>query len=487
MVRGLEAWNIDQFAARTNRPDIIIERLGFGDRSVILHFRNRYHRRLARLDMTEDDLVNEYRVPRAEILRSDQTGKHVTMNLSFADDARELKSYQIYVNDVPLFGPVGKRLSSMNRKLTETVELTTGGNKIEVSCLNSAGAEAFRAVTYATYDEPVKGILYFVGFGVSQYKNRDFDLRYGHKDVLDLAALFGRTPGKTSRSDSPTSDREGGDPAREAVIKAFTNKDVTTSSVRAAGEILEKTTVDDTVVLFISGHGVHDTDTYATYYFLTHEADLDDLPRTAIDFETLEKLLHGISARKKLFLLDTCGSGELDPESNRRALAAGGEKKAVWPRLPRTERGLRKREDTADSDAKRGSGGENSATASAEANAAAKGRIGVRTYLQDKDRYIYNDLVRRSGAIVFSSCRGDEVSYETVEYENGLFTEYVIKAIEGAGDADRDGIVSTDELQDYVRRVVSEQTANKPRVYPIPQHPTVDRDNIYQKFGFEVR
>ncbi len=487
MVRGLEAWNIDQFAARTNRPDIIIERLGFGDRNVILHFHNRYLRRLARLGMTEDDLVNEYRVPRVEILRSDQTGKHITMNLGFTDDTRELKSYQIYVNDVPLFGAVGKRLSDMNRKLTETVELTTGENKIEASCLNSAGAEAFRAVTYATYDEPAQGILYFVGFGVSQYKNRDFDLRYGHKDVLDLAALFGKTPGRTPGSDSRTSDRKGGDLAREAVIKTFINKDVTTSSVRAAKEILEKTTVDDTVVLFISGHGIHDTDTYATYYFLTHEADLDDLSSTAIDFESLEKLLHGIPARKKLFLLDTCGSGELDPQSNRRALLAGGESKGIWARLPRTERGLRKRDDAMDSDAERGSGGDLSGTASAEAHGAAKGWIRIRTYLQDKDRYIYNDLVRRSGAIIFSSCRGDEVSYETVEYENGLFTEYVIKAIEGAGDADRDGIVSTDELQDYVRRVVSEETANQPRVYPIPQHPTVDRDNIYQKFGFEVR
>ena len=34
---------------------------------------------------------------------------------------------------------------------------------------------------------------------------------------------------------------------------------------------------DDTFVLFVAGHGVHDTDAEETYYFLTHEADLKNL------------------------------------------------------------------------------------------------------------------------------------------------------------------------------------------------------------------
>jgi hypothetical protein len=144
------------------------------------------------------------------------------------------------------------------------------------------------------------------------------------------------------------------------------------------------------------------------------------------------------------------------------------------------ERGLTKLDNKTDPDVGRGGGGD-------ESKVLSPGNLGIRTYLQEKDRYIYNDLVRRSGSIVFSSCRGDEVSYETVEYENGLFTEYVVKAIDGAGDADRDGIVTTDELQDYVRSIVAEETGKQPLLYPIPQHPTVDRDNIYQKFGFEVR
>jgi hypothetical protein len=37
--------------------------------------------------------------------------------------------------------------------------------------------------------------------------------------------------------------------------------------------------------------------------------------------------------------------------------------------------------------------------------------------------------------------------------------------------------ITVDELREYVSRVVAESTNDL-------QHPTVDRDNLYQKFGF---
>ena len=47
-------------------------------------------------------------------------------------------------------------------------------------------------------------------------------------------------------------------------------------------------------------------------------------------------------------------------------------------------------------------------------------------------------------------------------------------------DNDNNGIVSTDELREYVSTQVAKASNNL-------QHPTVDRDNIYQKFGFGVK
>ncbi len=113
-------------------------------------------------------------------------------------------------------------------------------------------------------------------------------------------------------------------------------------------------------------------------------------------------------------------------------------------------------------------------------------RTGIRAYLNNKNRYIYNDLVRRTGAIVFSSCQGNEVSYENAKYENGIFTEYIIRALNGEGDINNDGYVTTEEIQQYVSSKVSNETKENALLYPLPQHPTVDRDNIQISFGFKL-
>mgnify|MGYP006287805395 CR=1 FL=1 len=443
MVRGMEPWNIDQFAARNNRPDLILEKLPNADPELIDHYYSQYRRRLRRLGLTEADLGDNYHVPETEILDTRQYGKNLTLNLSFSDSREKLKSYNIYINDVPLFGAYGKKLRGSTRKLSETVELSSGENKIEVSCMNNTGTESFRAVTYAEYDNRVEKNLYFIGFGVSEYQDSALNLRYADKDVQDLASTFSRA----------------GNQFTDVIIKTYTNEQVTRRNVQGVKNILQKASVDDTVVLFISGHGVHDHDEYATYYFLSHEADLDNLSQTAIDFEQLEDLLQGIPPRNKLFLMDTCGSGELEPEDIRHVAMIDKDSKGVWSRLPAFERGV--------------------AVQTQRDQAAG---TGARTYLQDKDRYIYNDLLRRSGAIVFSSCRGDEVSYESREYENGLFTEYIIRALIGEGDEDGNGVVSTEELRQFVENGVSAETEGDPLLYAIPQHPTVDRDNIYVEF-----
>jgi MYXO-CTERM domain-containing protein len=90
----------------------------------------------------------------------------------------------------------------------------------------------------------------------------------------------------------------------------------------------------------------------------------------------------------------------------------------------------------------------------------------------DRERYIYNDLARRTGTIVLSSSRGAEQSYELDELNNGVFTEEILIALtSGAADLDKDGLVSSEELRRHVARGVAARTSDK-------QHPTVDRDNL---------
>lgn len=103
-----------------------------------------------------------------------------------------------------------------------------------------------------------------------------------------------------------------------------------------------------------------------------------------------------------------------------------------------------------------------------------------RTFLLNRERFIFNDLVRRSGAIVLSSSRGDELSFESDALQNGMFTEQILAAFDDPrADRDHNGSLSTDELRAFVIAAVAQSTGGL-------QHPTVDRDNLVQKFGFPV-
>ena len=369
-----------------------------------------------------------------EILKSQQQGKFVNLQFQLRDDLYKIRRYNIFVNDVPLFGGYGKEVDGKDLKINERVELTTGENKIEVSCFNEIGAESFRSLASSAYNEEITPNLYYLGFGVSQYRKADLNLNYAHKDALDLAQAFQGYSGKFGKIH----------------VKTFIDDQVTVQNIKDAKAFLKNAKVDDIFVLFIAGHGMYSQGEDATYYYLTHNADPMNLSQTAADFDLIEDLLQGIKPRKKLFLMDTCESGEVDEEVQNTFYAmadARGIKARTTRGVVVTERKEKPK----------------------------------RSYLYQKDRFIYNDLIRRSGAIVFSSSRGGEFSYESDAVQNGLFTEEILNCItKGYGDMNRDGVVTTDELRVHVAKAVAQATEDA-------QHPTVDRDNIYQKFGFPVK
>ncbi len=96
-----------------------------------------------------------------------------------------------------------------------------------------------------------------------------------------------------------------------------------------------------------------------------------------------------------------------------------------------------------------------------------------REYLLARDRFILTDLKRRTGAVVLASSRGEELSYETDEVKNGLFTEALLLALTSAeADLDRDNVLSIQELRTFVTQFVAASSNEL-------QHPTIDSDNPY--------
>ena len=442
VVKGMTDFAVDQFAVRANLPDLMLSRMGLGDPELPDYFYGLYRKRLRRLGITEEKLSADLHVPEARILEARRDGKHLTVAFELSDDRCALSLCNIYVNDVPLLGAFGRSLDGRAPaaiRLEHTLELGAGENKVEISCLNEKGAESYRALTSAFYGGEVHRDLYFLGFGVSEYGDPRLNLRYADKDARDLAALLGSAAGEHFH---------------RVHVKTLLNREVTPQSIRQAKTFLRGAGVDDTLVLFIAGHGIHDTDPGATYYYLTHGADVQNLAGTCAPFDLIEELVHDVAPRSKLFLMDTCESREVEPEAQQRYYAAA---------------------EHADLSARAARGFTLVVTSASQQTAAP-----ARTWLYEKDRYTANDLLRRSGAIVFSSSKGGAFSYESDRIENGFFTDAIIRCLTGwAADGDWDGLISTDELRRFVSLTVAEATGGL-------QHPTVDRDNTYQKFALPV-
>ena len=432
VVDGLRAHSVEQLAVAKNRPDLLLERFGLGSPELIAHYRALHERRQRKAGLGAIDPAARLDVPTARIASVVQEGKTITLTVALADTAHDLVQVQIYANNVALLGPDGRRVSGRDVTLTERLELAVGDNVLEVSCRNAAGFESLRAQTRVTFRGSVTPDLYYVGFGVSHYQHPGLDLAYAHADALDLGAALAKLPG-----------------FGRVHVATFTDADATRDSLARARAALAGARVDDVVVLFVAGHGVHANDPGATFYYLTYEADLANLAATAARFEDIEALLYGVAARRRLLLIDACESGDLEEERvpGAAALAAA--------------RGVQAR----------------SLRGAVRSEAASATTRALRT---DRERFIYQDLGRRAGAVVFASSRGDESSYESAQLGHGVFTFELLAALSGsAADRNGDGRTSTEELRRHVAAAVAERTQGL-------QHPTIDHDNLSQTLDFPV-
>ncbi|MFE9215145.1 AAA domain-containing protein [Streptomyces lavendulae] len=80
--------------------------------------------------------------------------------------------------------------------------------------------------------------------------------------------------------------------------------------LHAIETFLEERQSSETALLYFSGHGEF-CEADNQLYFLTRDADPDDLPGTAVPAEFLERMLQSCRASSKVVLLDCCSSGSV--------------------------------------------------------------------------------------------------------------------------------------------------------------------------------
>jgi WD40 repeat protein len=435
---GNEVYGIEQFSYVLNRPDIILRRLGNTDQELLDFYYSKFINRFKLLDLDPEEVVKLH-FPEAVIKGYSREERELLLDISMRDKKYELQSYNVYINNVPLFGAWGREIDGYEAQVKVKVELAPGVNKIEIAAVNEKGAESLRKPLFIDYEGKVRPDLYYLGFGVSDYEDPDIeDLQYAHKDIEDQAAMFKALEGTSFN---------------RVYSHTYVNEKVSKDTIWKAKRHLSSARPEDVFVLAISGHGVHDR--AGTYYFITQNTELADLSTTAAPFDLLDNLFQGISPRRKLFLMDTCESGEFGEESMRAAteISTNQGGKGLVPRtVYRYDSNVEKQRQFLS-------------------------QLGVpdpRPWLLKRDRFIYNDLLRRSGAVVYSSSMAGQFSFEMGgDIQNGLFTAFILTAMNRTeSDANGNGMLSIGELFDYVTEGVSLLSMGK-------QIPAIDRENSF--------
>ncbi len=431
-------FEFDQWDVQYNRPDKVLAAIGNQDTTLISLYRNAYLKRLRNLNIDTLMFSQDYHVPEISLLNSAAiTGVTTQRELVLDLNAKETDSRTwisriiVTVNGVPVYGTSGLDVSDLRMKSVSVkvpLVLSEGDNVIKISCINNRAAESLRRTLYTTYAPLVKTKhkRYYIGIGVSDYKDSTNNLFYAVKDATDLSTAFLSNDKDTEvyllLNDSVT---------RENIVKLKKN-------------VLSHTNVDDEIILSFSGHGI--TNALGQFYFGTWDIDFLKPERRGISFTEIEWLLDSIPARKKLVLMDACHSGAID--------------KDVYNGLNNFNEHHR------------------------DSNIRAVGLRGVQ--VDDTPAYtsshsfelmqsIFSNMTRSNGATFISASAGTEFAFEGRDWKNGVFTYSVLSGLkEGYADLNNDGSVHVNELKTSVGNKVLLLTNGLQRPVTRSENPDCD-------------
>jgi hypothetical protein len=438
----------DQFDLRFNRPDIILDRLGQASPHLIHSYRQAYKKRLRKMGLTHEMLGTDMHLPEVEIVNGNVPASVTTPTLSLHinawDTTYPLNRLNVYVNDVPIHGTAGLPLPNQNMSIDErelTIPLVSGRNKIQVSVMNQQGTESLRQTVYTVYPaEDTPHGLYVVAIGVSRYQDPAYNLRFAAKDAQDVIQAYQNTHHSWSNIH----------------VLPLTNDRATREEILKAKNLLMQSRVHDLVIVFAAGHGM--TDEAGNYYFGTFDIDADDPDGNGLPYEEFEFLLDGIPALKKVLLLDTCFSGEIEDD-------APVLLKKTQPDVGRTEQVvMRAFKPIRDISLVPDSGSEGTVE-----------RLSPDVIRFQQDWFA--DLRRGTGAAVIASSSGNEYSWEGPQWGNGVFTYALLQGLKNRlADTNADQKITVTEIQSFVIDQVRELTQGG-------QNPTIRHQNLEYDFA----
>lgn len=427
-------YTFDQFDIRFNRPDKVLTSLGVSKYSVKLYTKA-WEKRLKRIGFAPDDLNGALALPQIELpskvdLPVTTEEKTLKFDIKAWDEVHDLDRISIYVNDVPSPQLQGISLrkngiKSLEKKLS--VDLSAGKNLVKVSVFNKEGLESLRESFQIHYSptNDAKPNLYIFTIGVSEFEDKERNLKFATKDAMDLVKKF------------EESNYFGAVYAEELY-----NEDVTKKHVQDVASFLKKARTDDQVIIYISSHGLLDEE--LNYYLATHDIDFNNPGEKGLPYDIINNMLDGLPCRNRLVMIDACHSGEVDKDEavTRSSIAATNSNVRINHK---------------------------------SGNTLIRPKAGLKnsfTYMKT----LFNDVSKGTGATVISAAGGYEFALESEDWNNGVFTYAMLEGLtSGAADMNDDGEVRVSELKDYVTSKVVDLTDGK-------QHPTTRSENSLNDF-----
>ncbi|WP_460552071.1 caspase family protein [Ferruginibacter profundus] len=304
-----EIISFEQLDLKYNRPDLILEALGSKDKALINAYHKTYTNRLARYKMDINAIENNIEVPEVEILERDQISinqqnESMHLHIKAAFKQSPLSRFNVWVNEVPLFSSTGISIKADAKHTFDTsfsIKLSDGRNKIEVSVYNASGIESYRYPLYLNYTSTKKKEpkTWFIGIGVNKYADPlHNNLKYSLEDIRSLVTSLSAKLGN------------------QLIVDTLFNNNFTINNIFFLKEKLANAEINDRIILVYSGHGILGKD--GKYYFPTSSMNARDFTNPesmAISYEAIEQILDNTSARNKLFLIDACHSGIVDPKA----------------------------------------------------------------------------------------------------------------------------------------------------------------------------
>lgn len=410
-VKGLDCYSFRQFDLKYNRPDIILERLG-ADKDKVKILKAAWRKRIKRMGFDEQGLNEaQSHAPTLDITnRKEISGKDMsktaTLNIHASDSKVALRSLHILVNGVPIYGSNGKSIAPRTNTYnnSESIVLAEGENEITVYCLNVQGQESLRQqIVINNPTKPAHRDLYVAAVGVSSYNEAGRNLQYAASDAeMYVNTLY--------------TDNIKFNSIRTKLIK---DNEFSGKSLQELKHFFAQANRDDVVMLYYAGHGI--LDSKLNYYLGTSNTDFSNPAAEGIGFEDFQDILDLTPSLHRFCIIDACHSGDIDKDE---AMAVNA--------IPIEEFG--------------------------DLTFRSAGKRVLSTVNQEVARQYHSmfiDLSQRPGLTLVSSSSGDELSVESARYGGGLFTHMLLKALNGEGDYNKDGSITTLEMLEFVKKQVS--------------------------------